>query len=85
MSYEVLIEAIKLGVAGVSIIGIVIIVQNFLSYMKKQHQEFLNVITNHIEHSAEALNKLEKTNDRLTFCIQALIDYLKKNDKKRRN
>lgn len=81
MTYEVIIEAIKLGVAGVAIVGIVVIVQNFLTYMKKQHQEFLTVITNHIEHSTEAQNKLEKTNDRLTFCVQTLLDYLKKNGK----
>lgn len=62
----------QFGVPGIAIVSTVVIVTailksmkekdiQFLSFMARQEESFNKVITNHLDHSTQATNNLDKT------------------------
>lgn len=74
-----ILDIIQLGTTGIAIIVIFLVIQKFLEFLKIQENNFSEVIKNHLKHSTDAQNKLERTNDKLTVMIEALLRYLRKN------
>lgn len=74
-----LIDYVQLGVAGVAIVAIVIIVKEFLAFVKKQEDNFSELVKNHLEHNTESNNRLERSHDKLATMIDLLIKWLEKN------
>jgi len=74
-----LIDYVQLGVAGVAIVAIVIIVREFLAFVKKQEDNFSELVRNHLEHNTESNNKLEQSHNKLATMIELLIKWLDKN------
>jgi len=79
----------QLSIGSAAIVGIVVIVKEFLkssrekdirfiAFIMEQEKNFAKIIGNHIEHNTEASQKLEKTNDRLARAIEQLIKFSQK-------
>ena len=77
-----LIDYIQLGVAGIAVVAIVIIVKEFLKFVKKQEDNFSDLIKNHLGHDIESRHKLEKSHDRLATMIEMLIKWLQNSSHK---
>ena len=54
----------------------------FLGFAKRQEDNFIEVITNHLKHDTEAKNKLEQSNVAMTKVLEQLIRWLERNNKK---
>lgn len=76
-----LIDYIQLGVAGIAVVAIVIIVKEFLSFVKKQEDNFSELIKNHLHNDIESRNQLEKSHQRLADMIEQLIRWLNHNNR----
>ena len=77
-----LIDFAQLGVAGVSLIIILFIVREFLKFLKRQEDNFNEIIKNHLHSDVEAKNRLEKSHLKLALTIEKLLKWLKKNNSK---
>jgi len=77
-----LIDFLQLGIGGIAIVALVIIVKEFLKFLKHQEDNFTTVISNHLHTDTEAKNKLEQSQLGLTSMIEQLIKFLKKHNGK---
>lgn len=68
----------ELGAAIVAIIALVITVKEFLKFLKRQEESFLEIITNHLTHSNKTNEELKDSNLQLKNVIEQLLDFLKK-------
>ena len=76
------IELAKIGGPTiVSIIVLLLVVREFLKFVKHQEDNFSEIIKNHLHSDTEAKNKLEQSNTGLTKMIEQLIRFLEKNNK----
>ena len=73
-----LIPFLQLGVAGISVIVILLIVKQFLSSLDTQERHFTEIITNHLhkdvelhEKTIEAMKSLEQTQQKNTIAQEA--------------
>jgi len=57
------------------------VVNKFLSFQKRQEDNFNEIIKNHLNHDMEAKNKLEQSNIGLTKVIEQLTRFLEKNNR----
>ncbi len=77
-----LVDFIQLGIGGVAIVALVIVVKEFLKFMKKQEDNFSDLIKNHLHDDIDSRNKLEKSHQRLAMMIEQLIKWLEKSNHK---
>lgn len=75
-------DFIQLGIGGVAIVALVIIVKEFLKFVKHQEDNFTEVIKNHLHDDTESRNKLEKSHLRLAIMIEQLIKFLESSNNK---
>ena len=64
----------QIGVA----VALVIVVKEFLKFLKRQDDNFLEIIKNHLKHSDETQQELKESNIQLKNVIERLLDFLKK-------
>ena len=76
-----LVDFVQLGVGGIAIAALIIVVKEFLKFLKKQEDNFTDVIKNHLHTDVEAKNKLEQAQVRLADMIEQLLRFLEKNNK----
>jgi len=63
-------------------IGVLILtISLFLSFLRRQENNFSEIIKNHIHHETEAMNKLEQSNIKMTAVLEQLIQWLQRNNK----
>ena len=74
-----LIDFVQLGVGGIAVVALVIVVKEFLKFLKRQEDNFTEVIKNHLHTDTEAKNKLEQAQIRLADMIELLLNWLRKN------
>ena len=63
----------QIGVA----IALVIVVKMFLEFLKRQDDNFTEVIKNHLAHSNKTNDELKNSNLQLKNVIEKLLDFLK--------
>lgn len=52
--------------------------KDFMAYVDKRDDEMRELICNHLEHERNAINRLEKAQEKLTNVITQLLSYLRK-------
>jgi hypothetical protein len=77
-----LVDFIQLGVGGIAIVALVIVVKEFLKFLKKQEDNFTEVIKNHLHTDTEAKNQMNNSFTKLTAVIDQLLRFLERNNKK---
>ena len=76
---ENLIAYAQLGVAGLSVVVILLIVKVFLHSMDTQCKRFDNIMSNHIKHNTEAIKKNTKVTNKTNMMLDNLCTWLKQN------
>jgi len=76
-----LLDYAQFGVAIFSIACLGYIVKLFIGFIKKQEDNFNEVIKNHIKHSTNAETNLEKSNTKMTAVLEQLIRYLERSNR----
>lgn len=56
------------------------VIKEFLKFMRKQEDNFTEIIKNHLHDDTEAKNKLEQSHLKLAMMIEHLIKWLAKNN-----
>ncbi len=67
------------GPVGVSIVALILIVKAFLKYLEKRDKDYVDLITNHIQHNTEAMNKLENSIIKMTVVFETMHNWFRKN------
>jgi len=79
----------QLSIGSAAIVGIVIIVKEFLrssrekdvrfiAFIMEQEKNFVKIVGNHIDHNTKSNQALEKTSSRLVIMIEQLTAFLQK-------
>ena len=78
-----LIKFLDYGVAALAIAALVVITSRFISFIKKQEDNFSKIIQNHLHDEAEVLSNLRESNikmgsalDRMSAALDSLISLL---------
>lgn len=71
-----LVEFTQFGVGIFAIAAIIILVKEFMKFIAKQQADFKEVIANHIQHSTNAMVRMEKSQDKLNQTITQLLQWL---------
>ncbi|XOB41806.1 MAG: hypothetical protein ACKKMS_00180 [Candidatus Nealsonbacteria bacterium] len=81
-----LFELAQFGVAifavGCLAYVITFVVKKFLDFLKRQEDNFTDIIKNHISDDTEAKKQLEKSHVGLTKVIEQLLRFLERNNRK---
>ena len=69
-------EYLDYGVAALAIAALVIVTSWFISFIKKQEDNFSKIIQNHLHDEAEVLTDLKESNIKMIAVLENLITLL---------
>ena len=76
-----LLDYAQFGVAIFAIACLGFVIKQFISFLKKQEDNFTEIIKNHLKHSTEAEKEVATSNIEMTTVIKQLIRFLERNNR----